>query len=159
MEKNKVIAVLVPIDGDQVVHYIKGIENVREMFLKLILRDMTVSFDTLKDYMLENINLNSKGFIPFETVDEKFGFYLKRMNEKVDWHSKNMPIGSCSEGAITFESFEMTDEEFANPTGELMSPYAFDYLEKGEEPKRSKYSFKNPITGKIVFKDEGNISR
>lgn len=155
MQKNKVIGYLNFIGNydKPIVYYIKGDENIREVFLKCLLNDMTVSFDNLGDYMVKHIKDDAKLFNGATSFEEKLEIFVALKNKSVDKHTENLQIGSCGEGAVNFECFEMTDEEFANPTGEIMSPYAYDYLEEGEEPKRNKYSFMNQMTGKITFID------
>ena len=153
MEKAKVLGYLNFINGYQkpIVCYVKGDENIREVFLKLLLKDMSLSIDNLGDYMIEHIKDDAKIFNGATSFEDKLTIFVALTNKKIDRHTDNLIIGSCGEGIVNFECFEMTTEEFANPNGEIMSPYAFDYLEEGEEPKRNKYSFMNPITGKITF--------
>lgn len=162
-EKFKVVIFLENMTNDfPVLHYIKGDENIKNMTLKMFLRNMSVSFDNLLSYFLENNlknNWEKKLYSMSLEMLEKYGhpksayeFFLSYCNKKIIDIFLTMNDGGCSEGSVTFESIEMTEEEFSNPIGEIMSPYAFEGLGEREEPKRDRYAFYHPITNKLITK-------
>ncbi len=142
-----------------ILHYIKGDENIKNFWLKIHLRNMDVTFDTLNEFYLKNdlaliwnkqlVKIKEETILKYNI---KTGYDLFLASCYKGFEDKQFTIGACSEGAETYEVVEMTQEEFEKPKGELMSPYAYELLEGNEEPKRSKYSYYNPITNEFISK-------
>lgn len=145
-----------------VLYYVK-IENAKDMALKMITFNLDVSFNNLKEKFIKNdwqnnppIRVSPAG-MELVSQNEAFEIFLTRCNKIIDSHLKHMQPGACGEGEFNFECVEMTEEEFENPTGEIMSPYAYEFLEEGEEPKARKYAFVNPVTEKLMFNIKDNL--
>ena len=142
-----------------VLHYLIEENEIKDMCLKLFLKKMDASFSSLEEFFI-NKGLEKSWNAKFEQYKDStvkkynatnpYEFFLayciKNINETMDFINR----GGCGEGAITFDCKEMTREEYENPTGEILSPYAYEFLEENEKPKSSKYSFYHPITKKLI---------
>ncbi len=129
-----------------VIHYYKVDDTIRDVLAKFLVRNLEATEATLFEHLKNKILKENNSHLSYEIIQEELERRHKEIVHEInDYCSRWIYCESSGDGPLNFEVRYMTEEEFANPTGRIRSPY------NECDNDLTFYPFYNPVTKELIL--------